>query len=170
MRYLLQNSTLPSYQVSTDDIHIPLPWITGTLLTTTAIFFSIIWWVRGLKSNVDESNKRLDLLEKKITEGQVLESNHRNELKEDLRISLRRDIAESASDICHGFELFAVENRQNIKQLSEKLESRDKQLEKLDSKVEYLADEFAGLIMQLQSQGLGIHSRQTKGPGDQRPR
>jgi hypothetical protein len=143
-----------------------LAWVTGTLLTTAAIFFSIVWWVRGLKSNVDESNRRLDLLEQKIIDFQLSESKSRLELKDDLRISLRRDIAESASDICHGFELFAVENRQQIKELAEKLESRDKQLEKLDTKVEYLADEFAGLLVQLRSQGLGVHSRQGKNLGD----
>lgn len=57
--------TTKPHTISSEQIQVPLAWITGSLLATMAMFFSVVWWVRGVKSMVDESKKRLDQLDRK---------------------------------------------------------------------------------------------------------
>jgi hypothetical protein len=92
---------------------------------------------------------------------QAAENRQRLEVRDELRLDLKRDIAESASNICHGFELFAVEIRQNIKILSEKIEARDATVNRLSKKVDYLSQEMIGLHRQLGDQGIKVHQRRS---------
>lgn len=153
--------TTNPHPVSTEQIQIPLAWITGSTLAIFAMFFSVVWWVRGVKGAVDDSKKRLDQFERKMELCQAAENRQRIEVRDELRLDLKRDIAESASNICHGFELFAVEIRQNIKILSEKIEARDATVNRLSKKVDYLSEEMFGISRQLSDQGIKVHHRRS---------
>jgi hypothetical protein len=115
--------------------------------------------VRGLSSNVEKSVKDLDDLEKRIDLEKEKEEVHRKEFKEDIRLAFKTDIAQSASDICHGFELFAVEIRSDLKKLGEGLDARNATVNRLGKQVDYLTGEMIGIAKQLQNQGIPIHYR-----------
>jgi hypothetical protein len=145
--------------VTPDDIQLPLTWITGGLLATLLLGFTIIWWVSRLKFSLEEAQKRLDNYEKQVMCVQSQEQNQRIELRDGLRADLRRDIAESALKITSKLELFALEIRQNIRSLSEKLEGRDATVNRQGQKIEHIHNEMIGMAKQLQNQNIAIHYR-----------
>lgn len=148
-------------QVSTNQINVPLELLFGSALSIFILFFTIIWWVRGTSEKVESGGKRLDDLEKKLETERTEDKKERKELKDDLRVALRADIAQSANDICHGFELFSVEMRAELTKLREGLDARNATVNRLGKQVHHLNNEFIGLTQQLQNNGMSIHYRKT---------
>ena len=145
--------------VTPEDIQLPLTWITGGLLATMVLGFTIIWWVSRLKFTLEEAQKRLDKYEKQVLTVQDQEQKQRIELRDGLRADLRRDISDSAKTIMGELRLFTQEMRQNIKNLSEKLEGRDATVNRQGQKIEHIHCEMIGMAKQLQKQNIAIHYR-----------
>lgn len=145
--------------VTPADIQLPLTWITGGLLATLVMGFTIVWWVSRLKFSVEDTQKRLDNFEKQMLTVQQQEHSQRIELRDGLRADLKRDIAESATTIMSELKLFSLEIRQNINNISEKLEGRDATVNRLGHRADWLTNELAGLTRQLQNQNIPIHLR-----------
>lgn len=153
---------------SAEDLTIPLGWVTGGTLATFGLFFSIVWWVGKLAAKVDATAKSVQSFEEKLEKERVEDINHRKELKNDLRIAFKTDIAQSATDVCHGFELFAIEMRQELKRLSERLGERDATVNRLGRKVDHIGNEMLGMVQQLQASGVPVHYRRVdNGPPSQ---
>ena len=145
--------------VTPDDIQLPLTWITGGLLTILGLGVSLIWWVSRMKFTLEEAQKRLDKYEKQVLTVQEQEQKQRIELRDGLRADLRRDISDSAKTIMGELRLFTQEMRQNIKNLSEKLEGRDATVNRQGQKIEHIHNEMIGMAKQLQKQNIAIHYR-----------
>ena len=145
--------------VTPDEIQLPLTWITGGLLATLVLVVSLVSWVSRLKFSVEDSQKRLDNFERQMLSSQQQEHNQRIELRDGLRADLKRDIAESATTIMGELKLLALEIRQNINNISEKLEGRDATVNRLGHRADWLTNELAGLTRQLQNQNIPIHLR-----------
>jgi len=145
--------------ISTEQINVPLGWITGSILGTFVLFFSVVWWVRGLSAKVENSAEILGDLEKKLERERQDDQRQRKDMKNEIRESFRSDIAQSASDICHGFELFAMEMRAELKKLGEGLDARNATVNRLGKKVNHIAGEMIGITKQLQNQNIPIHYR-----------
>jgi hypothetical protein len=157
-----------SNPVSTEQISIPLGWVAGSALTIAVTLASFVWWVGKLSAKVDTSAEMIGDFEAKLERERSEDKAHRKELKDDLRIAFRTDIAQSASDICHGFELFSLEMRQQMNQLSERLEARDATVNRLGKKVDHIGNEMIGFAQQLQNQNIAIHYRRSdNGPPSQ---
>jgi chaperonin cofactor prefoldin len=148
----------PSH-VTPDDIQLPLTWITGGLLATILLGFTIIWWVSRLKFSLEEAQKRLDNHEKHVTTVQEQEHRQRIELRDGLRSDLQRDISDSAKTIMGKFDYFALEMRQNISNLSEKLENRDATVNRLGKKVDHFGSQMIDMAKQLNSNGVPVQYR-----------
>lgn len=145
--------------VSTEQISIPLEWVAGSILTITVTMASFVWWVGKLSAKVESSAEMIEDFEEKLERERSEDKVHRKELKEDLRIAFRTDIAQSATDICHGFELFSLEMRQEIKKLAEGLDARNATVNRLGRKVDHISNEMIGMAQQLQSQNISVHYR-----------
>jgi uncharacterized protein YoxC len=154
-----ETTTPKTDHVTPDDIQLPLTWITGGLLATILLGFTIIWWVSRLKFNLEEAQKRLDNHEKQVSIVQQQEHTQRIELRDGLRADLKRDIAESALTIMGELKLFALEIRQNINNLSEKLEGRDATVNRMGRRVDHLNNELLSMSQQLQRQNIDVHAR-----------
>lgn len=160
--------------VSTDNISIPFDWLFGVILTATGLFFSVVWWVRGMSAKVDSNSKAIEtILARCVNEHNKMDNWH-DKLQEDLRRQFRGDITQSATDICHGFELFAVEMRSDLKRLHEKIDERneaiaelDKKQEKQGKKLDLLGGEFSSLIAQLRARDINVHVRERDVDRDQ---
>lgn len=152
--------------ISTEHLTIPFDWLFGTTLTMTALFFSVIWWVRGMSAKVDNNSRAIEgMLSRCVNEHAKMDNFH-DRFQEDLRRQFMGDIAQSATDICHGFELFAVEMRSDLKRLHEKIDERnqaiadlDEKQEKHGKKLELLGTEFAHVVSQLNAKNIEIHYR-----------
>lgn len=157
--------------VSTENLSIPFDWLFGTTLTLAALFFSVVWWVRGIKGQVDNNQAKIEkILECCAREHDLANSSNRD-LQDDIRRQFRADIAQSASDICHGFELFAVEIRAEMKSLTGKIDERNAAIADLaaainqtDKSVAGLNLELDSLVSQLQDQDLNVHIRRNRQP------
>ena len=145
--------------VTPEDIQLPLTWITGGLMATVLLGFTIIWWVSRLKFTLEEAQKRLDKYEKQVISVQDQEQKQRIELRDGLRADLQRDISDSAKTIMGELRLFTQEMRQNIKNLSEKLEGRDATVNRLGKKVDHFGSQMLDMAQQLQSNGVPVHYR-----------
>jgi signal transduction histidine kinase len=155
----IATETQKSDHVTPDDIQLPLTWITGGFLATLVLGFSVIWWISRVKFNLEEALKRLDNYEKKVIVVQEQEQKQRIELRDGLRSDLRRDISDSAKNIMGELKLFSQEMRQNIRNLSEKLEGRDATVNRQGQKIEHIHNEMIGMAKQLQNQNIAIHYR-----------
>lgn len=110
------------------DIQMSSDLFFGTVLTVSTIFFSIVWWIRGLSSKVENNTSSINnILGKCIHEHEKLDAFHEN-FKKDVHSDLKSEVQQSASDICHGFQVFAVEIRSDLKQINEKLDVYGKQI------------------------------------------
>jgi len=145
--------------VSTEQINVPLDWIAGSVLGTLVLFFSVVSWVRGLSAKVENSAEILGELEKKLERERQDDQRQRKDMKNEIRESFKSDIAQSASDICHGFELFAMEMRGELKKLRENLDDRNATVNRLGKKVDHITAEMIGMAQQLQNQNIPIHYR-----------
>jgi hypothetical protein len=139
----------PSSSVSANQISVPLDWVLGSVLGIFALFFSVVWWVRGLSAKVDSNTKLLEELEAQ------LETEHRKEMKEEIRLAFKAEITQSASDICHSFELFAMEMRTELRNLSEGLEAKNAEVKRIAKRVDRLNVEVGDLLSET-----GLHARQ----------
>lgn len=153
-------------QVSTDNISIPFDWLFGTTLTVAALFFSVVWWVRGIKAQVDNNRSDIEQIYVRYEREHDFASSSSRELQDELRRQFRQDITQSASDICHQFELFAVEIRSEIKHLTRKIDERNEAIAKLsdnldvtNSAVDCLETELDFLVSQLQVRLPDVHIR-----------
>lgn len=135
--------------VSTSDLQIPFDWLAGTLLTVVVMLASGIWWLGKLNARVDSNAENLKELTDKVSKE-----------RQDDREGLKKDIAQSASEICHKFELFAVQISADIKKLGEGLDARNATVNELRHKVNYVNSELRGLERQLQAQNIPIHYRE----------
>lgn len=155
--------------LSTENLSIPFDWIFGTTLTVSALFFSVIWWVRGIKAQVDNNSRSVEIILSRCANEQTKMDNWYDKLQKELRKEFATNIAQSSSDICHGFELFAVEMRANLKRLDEKIDERNASLvaintkqEKLDRQFDALSSELVSIVNQLQGQHIDIHFRELR--------
>ena len=147
-------------KVSTDQINIPLDVIAGSTLGVFVLFFSVVWWVRGLSAKVEIGERSVNELSHKFDVRREEQNRYQKELKEDIRLSFKTDIAQSASDICHGFELFAMEIRSELKKLGEGLDARNATVNRLGKKVDHLSGEMLAITKQLQGYDIPVHYRQ----------
>lgn len=153
--------------IDATDIQIPLSWITGSSIMLLTLFFSITWWIRGLKSTIDQQAETL----KEVSTCSKMQSDkcaaHKAQMDRDtatqissVSASLKKDIAQSASNICHNFELFAVEIRQHLTNIEDKMAYRDEKIEDLNRKYNSLGKELFSVVRQLQNQNINIHRRE----------
>ena len=153
--------------INATDIQIPLAWLTGSAVMLLTLFFSITWWIRGLKSTIDqqaETIKEIDMFSKMqpdicAAHEAQMEKNTATQISS-VSAGLKKDIAQSASDICHGFELFAVEIRQRLTNIEEKMVYRDEKIEDIKKKYHSLGKELFSVVRQLQNQDINIHRRE----------
>jgi hypothetical protein len=148
-----------SKPVSTEEISIPLEWVTGGGLTALIALIGFVWWMGKLAAKVDKSAGMVEDFEAKLERERTEDKAHRKELKEDLQSAFRRDIADSANNITNELKLFAVEIRQNIRNLSEKLEGRDATVNRLGKKVDHFGSQMIDMAQQLNSSGVPVHYR-----------
>jgi hypothetical protein len=153
-------STKTQTEVSTNQINIPLDVIAGSTLGVFVLFFTVVWWVRGLSAKVEIGEKSLSELGHKFDVRCEEQNKHHKELKEDIRLSFKTEISQSASDICHGFELFAMEIRSELKKLGEGLDARNATVNRLGKKVDHLSGEMLAITKQLQGYDIPVHYRQ----------
>lgn len=163
----ISNHTEQPQQINSSDIHIPLQWLTASGIGFLTLFFSVTWWIKGLKSTIDSQSTELEEIEsfaktqpercaahkiqmEKATENQV----------EKLNLDIKKDIAQSSSNICHSFELFAVEIRQRLNGIEEKMLFKDEKIEELKKKYSHLNKEFYFFIEQLQRNKIDVHRRE----------
>lgn len=153
--------------INATDIQIPLAWMAGSSIMLLTLFFSIIWWIRGLKSTIDQQDQSIKDLESyvklqphrwSIFEEQIEKNSSRQiSLVND---SLRKDIAESANNICHTLELFTIEIKQRLTNIEDKMAYRDEKIEDLNRKYNSLGKELFSVVRQLQNQNINIHRRE----------
>lgn len=99
--------------VSHEQIMVPLSsWLTGSAIMLMIALGGIVWRMAIQKSRIDANAEAI----KELKES-------RDKFKDELRLSFKQDIASSANDICHGFELFAVEIRGTINTLKNEIDS-----------------------------------------------
>jgi hypothetical protein len=134
-----------SARVSTNQITVPLDWLLGSVLGVFVLFFSVVWWVRGLSAKVDSNTKLLEELETQMEKEHKEDQRHRKEMKEEIRLAFKTEISQSASDICHGFELFAMEMRTELHKLSDGLDARNAEVKRIAKRVDALSEEVWGL-------------------------
>lgn len=154
------DSHKPDPNVSTENLQIPFDWLAGTLLTTIVMVVSVIWWLGKLNARVDSNAENLKDLTDKLAQERQDDRDERKMIRKEISEGLKKDIAQSATDICHGFELFAVEIRAEIKKLSEGLDARNATVNHLRRKVDYLGSELQGLERQLNAQNIPVHYRE----------
>lgn len=145
----------PSSNVSANQISVPLDWVLGSVLGIFALFFSVVWWVRGLSAKVDSNTKLLEELEAQLETEHKEDQLHRKEMKEEIRLAFKAEITQSASDICHSFELFAMEMRTELRNLSEGLEAKNAEVKRIAKRVDRLNVEVGDLLSET-----GLHARQ----------
>lgn len=151
--------THQSKSVSTEEITIPLEWVAVSGLTTLISLIGFVWWIGKLAAKVDKSAGMIEDFETKLERERTEDKAHRKELKDDLQSAFRRDIADSANNITNELKLFAVEIRQNISRLSEKLEGRDATVNRLGKKVDHFSSQIIDMAQQLNSNGVPVHYR-----------
>ena len=104
-------------QVPYERIAIPIDWVFAAVMAVLIPFFSVVWWVRGIKSQVDnvkeqseENRGRITCLERGV------ESSH-TALKKEILLEIKKDIARSEEAICNYFEQSAIEQRHVNKEI-----------------------------------------------------
>lgn len=139
----------PPQPVSTNDLTIPFDWLFGTTLTGAALFFSVIWWMRGLSGRVEGNAAAIADLAAQRERDRESAVNFNRGLQQDIKRQFRTDIQQSSDEICHRFELLAVEIRNEIRRLHEKIDDhnsaisilsqdvgdQDKRLDRLETKI-----------------------------------
>ena len=158
----IATETQDSKSVSTEEISIPLEWVTGSLLTVIVAIVSFVWWVGKLSAKVESSGKMIEEFHAKSEKERDENKNYRKELKEDLQDSFRVDITQSTTDICHRFELFAMDFKQQIKELSDGLVDRDLTVNRLGKKVDQISNKMIEVEKQIQNQDLAAYYRQQR--------
>jgi len=113
---------------------------------TTVVMVSIAAGI--FRNKMVTLEEKVESIEKDIEEKEKSEPENRRLFKEEMLRAIKGDIAQSASDICHGFELFAVEQRQNIKDLQKGLEARNNTVNRMFNKIDTLEKEQLNLKYQ----------------------
>lgn len=108
-------------------------WILGGVLTSLTLFFSIVWWVRGLSSRVENNSNDIKAIAENCLQKRKDIAQREKEKRDEVSHNLREEIKQSASNICHGFELFAVEMRNDLKQINTKLDLYGDQIIKIEN-------------------------------------
>ena len=138
---------------------IPLDWLLGSGMALIMIFFGVIWWVKGMASKVELTERSLRELESQLRREREEERIAHKEMKNELRQAFKLSLIQSENAISHSLELFMVEVRSEFKKLSEGLESRNQVVTALTKKVGHLSDEMISVTQQLQNQDIEVHSR-----------
>lgn len=152
--------------VSTDDISIPFPWLAGSLFTSFVLFFTVVWWIRGIKEKVDTNAVTIETMATRCLQDQEKKDAMFNKAQDERRLQFQSDINQSANEVRHGFELLAVEIRSDIRRLQEKIEDRNKDITELgnltyqqEKRVDTLTKELTSLVSQLNSKNIDVHFR-----------
>jgi len=98
----------------------------------------ILWKIAEQKNRVDNNASAIAALQKE----KESDADHEAKFKEELMRATKAEIASSASDVCHGFELFAVEVRGSIASLKEKLNDLGDKLCQKDETVNHMRNDL----------------------------
>ena len=132
--------------ISANDIAIPVDWVLGSLIGVFTLFFTVVWWVRGLSAKVDGNTRLLSELQAQFEIEHKEDKQHRKEMKDEIHLAFKSEIAQSASDICHGFELFSMEMRTELRNLGEGLEAKNAEVRRIAKRVDRLNAEVGDLL------------------------
>lgn len=146
-------------------VEVPGDWLFGASLTLATLFFSIIWWVRGLSARVEANSKDVQSIMAKCIREHDVQDNAAANFKHELESQVSKEITQSAATVCHGFEIFAVEIRAGLQRINEKLEERSEDITNLkhgqDKQVKAItsiSDRLAILKEQTDRQGAEIRA------------
>lgn len=145
--------------VSTEEISIPLEWITGSTLAVAAALVSLVWWAGQLSAKVNASAESIKELEEKIENDKKDMKEHQKDLRDEIRKNFKTDLIQSENTISHSLELFMLEVRSEFKKISEALDIRNATVHRLGKKVDHISNEMFGMVQQLQNNGVPVHYR-----------
>lgn len=152
--------------VSYENITIPASVVTGGLIGLLATFSGIVWWIRGVKSDVDSNTAKIAATNTYLAEKEKKDVESLKSFKDDIRIMIKTEVASSANDICHSFELFAQEQRQINKTILDSIMEKRGHLATAIKRIEHLDREMMGLAIQLNRSDVEVHLRQFKDDND----
>lgn len=109
----------PSHSsVSYDAVTMPAIAALGGMLILSGFLVKALWMLSVEKNRIDNNEKAIAA----IQEEKKKDDQMRSQLREEVKEAFKADIASSAFEICHRFEVFAVEIRASIDSLKKEMD------------------------------------------------